>query len=260
MDGSHRVDSRGAMEPPRPAAPPAGASRGFVHRYAVDTSRPTRQQWLRDIALRGLLPAVALLGVVWLVGWIVVGPLGGLAGEDQINVALQRHRTQPLNLLALIVSHAAGVVVAPLTALVAFWVLRRRTGQWWLAIVPLLSVGLEALVYQSAALLVGRGRPEGVAQLDFGIRSGSFPSGHVGASVCLMLVFTFLVFGSGGSRAARVTMVVLTVLWPVAVAVSRLYLGMHHVSDMVAGAIIGVLCAFLGWFALRRETPATVRT
>ena len=43
------------------------------------------------------------------------------------------------------------------------------------------------------------------------------------------------------------------VVWVVAVALSRLYLGMHHVSDAVAGVVIGALCALLGWNALRRS-------
>lgn len=225
----------------------------FLQRYRADPSRPRAAEYWADIARRGLLPALVLLGVVYLVGEFVL-PFGGVAGEAAINRDLQAARTPLFDALASGVSHAAGVVGAPLTALIAFWLIRRRTGQWWLALVPLVSVALEALVYQSAALLVARRRPEGVEQMDWGLPAASFPSGHVGASVCLMLVFTLLVWSSTSSVAARAGMVVALVAWPTLVAVSRLYLGMHHVSDVVAGAAIGAIAAVIGWLALRRRS------
>lgn len=227
--------------------------RSFLHRYRLDTSAPTKRGWLRDVLVRGLLPALVLLAIVFVVGEYVL-PFGGVSDEAELNQALQAGRTPTLDLLAFTVSHIAGVVGAPLTALVAFVVLRRRTGQWWLAIVPLVSVALEALVYQSAALLVARARPDGVEQMDFGLPDASFPSGHVGASACLMLVFALLVWSSDASRAAKVAIGVALVAWPALVAVSRLYLGMHHVSDALGGVVIGVLAALIGWRALRRAT------
>lgn len=201
----------------------------FLHRYRIDTSTPSKREYARDLLVRGLLPALVLLAVAFVVGEYVL-PFGGVKDEAAVNRGLQALRTPGLDLLASGVSHAAGVVGAPLTALVAFWVLKRRTGQWWLALVPLVSVALEALVYQSAALLVGRARPEGVEQRDFGLPDASFPSGHVGASVCLMLVFALLTWSSDTSRTAKAWIGVALVAWPLAVAVSRLYLGMHHVS------------------------------
>ena len=225
----------------------------FLHRYRLDTTAPTKRGWLRDVAVRGLLPALVLLAVAYVVGEFVL-PFGGVGDEAAVNRDLQAARTPALDLLASTVSHIAGVVGAPLTAIVAFFVLKRRTGQWWLAIVPLLAVALEALVYQSAALLVGRARPDGVEQMDFGLPDASFPSGHVGASVCLMLVFAFLVWSSDASRAARAWIVVAALMWPTLVAVSRLYLGMHHVSDVVGGAVLGAVAAVIGWVALRRRS------
>lgn len=206
----------------------------------------------RDIAVRGLLPSLGLLALVVAAGKIVVGPLGGLVGEAAVNQALQALRSPALDLAALAVSHAVGVVGAPLIALVALVVLRRRTGQWPTALLPLVSVSMEALVYQSAAFLVGRSRPVGVEQLDFGGEHFSFPSGHVGATVCLGLVFVALAWPHRTPR-GRVLLVVVLTLVVALVVVSRLYLGMHHVSDTLSGALVGAAAAALGWHALRRS-------
>lgn len=234
--------------------PSTRTSGTFLHRYRRDTSEPTKRSVARDVAVRGVLPALVLLALVYVVGEYGL-PFSGIRDEAAINQTLQAGRTPASDLIAFIVSHAAGVAGAPLTALAAFFVLRRATGQWWLALVPLIAVALEALVYQSATLLVGRRRPEGVEQMDFGLAHGSFPSGHVGAAACLVVVFALVAWSS--RRPGRAWVVLgLGALWVVAVALSRLYLGMHHVSDAIAGLVIGVLCALLGWVVIRRDpTP-----
>ncbi|HMO10585.1 MAG TPA: phosphatase PAP2 family protein, partial [Actinotalea sp.] len=55
--------------------------------------------------------------------------------------------------------------------------------------------------------------------------------------------------GAGG---LRVTVTVLCSAVPLLVAAARLYMGMHHVSDVVVGALNGAVCVWLGWHYLRR--------
>lgn len=229
------------------AAPPPS----FLDRYRLDPSEPSKGAVARDVAVRGLPLALALLALTVLAGRLLTGPLGGLPGEERVNSALQAARTPGLDLAAFTVSHAAGVVGAPLVALTSFFVLRRRTGQWWVALVPLIAVALEALVYQSAAVMVGRQRPTGVEQLDFGGASFSFPSGHVGATMCLGLVFTWLAW-HGLTRTGRLLSVAGVVVTTLLVATSRLYLGMHHPSDAAAGMVVGAAAAAIGWRTIRR--------
>ena len=100
--------------------------------------------------------------------------------------------------------------------------------------------------------IVGRGRPfvGGEANaFNFAHFAGteayaSFPSGHAIASFALAFAVTSI------WPQARVAMVVYAVL----IAVSRLVLLAHHPSDVVAGALIGVVGAMFVryWFAARR--------
>lgn len=227
----------------------------YLHRYRLDTSEPTKAAVARDVAIRGVLPALGLLACVWAVGTFLFPP-SGFGDEAVLSRSLQAGRTPLLDLLALTVSHIAGVVGAPLTALVGVFWLWRATRRWWFALVPLLSVTLEALVYQTAALLVTRERPAGAEQLDFGLPDASYPSGHVGAAACLATVLVLVLAASDRPRWVALLAGALGAGWTLAVAVSRFYLGMHHPSDAIAGAVIGVTCAFLGWGVLRRNTSA----
>lgn len=72
--------------------------------------------------------------------------------------------------------------------------------------------------------------------------SFSFPSGHSAASFACSVVYLKLL-----PRKAGVPLFVLAVL----VALSRIYLCVHYPSDVLAGVIIGVVCALAACWAAK---------
>jgi membrane-associated phospholipid phosphatase len=113
------------------------------------------------------------------------------------------------------------------------------------------GANLGALVLtQLIKLLVGRPRPlDRLVSVD----SGSYPSGHVSATVTAMVS----------------TAVVLGALWmwlsgavlSVAMMYSRTYLGAHWLSDTIAGALLGAGVTLLLWAAVQNKCLAgNIRT
>ena len=47
---------------------------------------------------------------------------------------------------------------------------------------------------------------------------------------------------------------------PIAVGTARLYRGMHSLSDVLMGLLNGLVCAFLAWNYLRRDTSSATST
>ena len=114
----------------------------------------------------------------------------------------------------------------------------------------------ELIVYRITTLSVHRERP-GTGRLDPQLPvDQSFPSGHTGASVAVYCAIMLVV----ASRWPR-----LRVLWPIAVALpvivalSRMYRGMHHPIDTIAGALVGVGCIALALVATRAAIAARER-
>jgi undecaprenyl-diphosphatase len=115
-----------------------------------------------------------------------------------------------------------------------------------------LAVLVPVLSGEIAKWVVGRGRPfvGGKANaLNFAPFAGSeayfsFPSGHAVTAFALAFAVAAL------WPRARMAMVV----YAVAIAITRLVLLAHHPSDVVAGALLGVIGAMLVryWFACRR--------
>ena len=108
------------------------------------------------------------------------------------------------------------------------------------------AAGLLNPVIKSAA---GRSRPSveinaGWNGPTFTPKYHAFPSGHTIASTAF---FAALV-------CARPCIGLFFLPIPILIAVSRVYLNAHHLSDVVAGAILGVWCAFFVWRAVAKRT------
>ncbi|MBI2030118.1 phosphatase PAP2 family protein [Candidatus Kaiserbacteria bacterium] len=74
----------------------------------------------------------------------------------------------------------------------------------------------------------------------------SMPSQHAALATALSLYVVYLVYRLSPSRAVRTTVFCLALIVIAAVGFSRLYLGVHYVSDVVAGTILGALIAGIG--------------
>ena len=69
----------------------------------------------------------------------------------------------------------------------------------------------------------------------------SFPSGHSLFAVVLYGTLAYLALGRGGSVWQRFGMVALAMLMPLGIGISRVYLGMHYPTDVLAGWLAGAL-------------------
>lgn len=91
--------------------------------------------------------------------------------------------------------------------------------------------------------------------------SYSFPSGHALCSFCFYVVLAGLIAGRTHSAAIRIVLGVAAGTLVVAIGISRIYLGMHYPSDVVAGYLaaaiwVATLLSLDRW-RKRRTTLAT---
>ena len=130
--------------------------------------------------------------------------------------------------------------VAVPVALAGLWLEHRRRTAWALGLLMLLAWGL----IEGLKLLAHRARPDGGLVPEDGF---AYPSGHSLAS----LVFYGAWGLSAGPAAARWGIAV-----GVGVGVTRLLLGVHHVSDVVGSWLIAAALLVLAYPGLVAEEPA----
>ncbi len=93
--------------------------------------------------------------------------------------------------------------------------------------------------------------------------SFAFPSGHATTAAVVYGFFAILVYSSRRPLRHRLLVVCALMMAILAVGASRLYLGVHVLSDVLAGFALGGACAALGFFvstAVRAATKGRKRT
>jgi membrane-associated phospholipid phosphatase len=169
--------------------------------------------------------------------WIV--PLAGFESFDAGPVRwLADHRTPFLDDLSLIGSEISGGLVIPalVGAVVIISALRRR---WSLAGFVLAAILIESATYRTTVFFVDRHRPS-VERLEGLPVDASFPSGHVAASIAVYSGFALLLTSRMSSTRAKALVWAAALAIPPIVAVSRMYRGMHHPLDILAGVLMGI--------------------
>lgn len=224
----------------------------FLMRYELDESRPSIGSALRDLALRAVLPGLVVFAALVGVGKIIMGPLKTQAeAEDGPNTWAQSLRTPFWDSVTHWWSWVGNTEVAIPIMLVIAVIIYATTKQWWVAVIPGLAMALQASIFVAATHLTDRQRPD-VPHLDPAPPTSSFPSGHVGAAFALYWSTALVVQRVANGTLRRVLTAVLVVM-PFLVAWARLYRGMHHLSDIVFGALNGIVCVLIAWSWLRRD-------
>jgi len=211
---------------------------------------------LLDAAAVLLTGYVLISLVLVVVGELLVHALLSTVGswDDTVTSWLADHRTGPLNDVtkwATFIANTEGVVaVAAVVSLVLL--LRRR---WREVIVLMGALVLEFTVFLTVNYVVGRPRPD-VPRLNDTPGTSSFPSGHVAASLALWVAIALIVGVVTTNRLARVIAWVPAVVLPVLIAFARVYRGMHHPTDVLAGALLGAMALACAISAARVWTAA----
>lgn len=195
------------------------------------------------VFLAALLGGYALLlGLMVLLGFALIElllPLGGLEDADQDAIEWMADRRSPfLEDLSWVGSTLAGGVVIPAVigiCLLVFLLMRR----WRLAAFVLFVVALESGVYRVTTHFVHRERPD-VERLESLPVNASFPSGHTAASIALYGGLLLLLASKMNRAAVSISVIVIGVAIPLFIAWARLYRGMHHLTDVAAGVVLGL--------------------
>ena len=217
-----------------------------------------RRPTLRDAPLTRngllalLLAYVVLSGIAIVVGILIVDHLGAVRDLDaRVSHWLGDRRSELWNDATWIGSGLADTYVkVPAAALLsAFFVWRWR--RWNEVALLAGALALEAAVFVTASMVVDRARPS-ISQLDSVPPTSSYPSGHTGAAVAFYGAIVVITFWHTHRTLARRIAVTSMMVLVLVVGASRMYRGMHHLSDVVVGVLLGAASLWVMYVVVER--------
>ncbi len=149
------------------------------------------------------------------------------------------HRGETLTDIATVITDLGSTLSMTILAVLTITGFLLRRNPPVAALVAGTSLGAGVLVWVIKRL-VGRQRPPEASRLVFE-PSLSYPSGHTLGSTVVVGIVAIVVIPRLRRHWARVCATVFAVAFPIAVGLSRIYLGVHWTTDVLAGWIIGLL-------------------
>lgn len=206
----------------------------------------------RETALLSILLIVA--GAVWLFLAIADEVVEGEADEiDRMVFLALRERADINNPLgppwlqeAALEITALGsfAVLGLITFAVIVWLLLlRKAGT---AALVAIAVGGGVLISTLMKSGFARARPDLVPHADV-VHTASFPSGHAMSAAVVYLTLAVLLARTQEHRRLKAYLVGVAIMVTLLVGVSRVYLGVHWPSDVIAGWCVGSAWALLCW-------------
>lgn len=226
-------------------------SRGLT---AVQALYAVAGVWL---ALALALAALGLWGFVELADEVAEGATQRV--DHAVMTWLDARGTPVLDRWARTVTELGSWLVLAVMALLASALLWTRGER---RAVALLWIGLVGVAFLGELLkaLFGRERPSVFELRTFEPRGHAFPSGHALNAAAAYTLFAFLVARLGGSWALRAGTFTAAGVVVLLVAASRVYLGVHYPSDVLAGILVGfawgMACVFAVYVLRELQAPS----
>src|SRR4051812_15792221 len=208
-------------------------------------------QWL----ITGIIVCVALWGFFALASEVMEGDTKAL--DTRILLALRKTSDPSVpigpswienSLLDLTAIGGPTVLGLFVCAVVGFLALQAR---YRTAIVVLATAASGELANIVMKHIFLRARPDVVPHLR-DVDSTSFPSGHAMESAIIYLTLGAMLMRMAERRLTKIYCMSMAALLTVLVGVSRVYLGVHYPTDVIAGWLFGFFWASICWIVAQR--------
>ena len=275
------------MADEQPINPEAGASREvhedrFVgHRDLTDWNSPAGgalarrfQQTSRRLGPHGALVLTLLLGLAVaavlttmfaLVYESVVGADGVASLDHPVLAEGKALRSPELDAVVTAYTNIGGTIGMPVLAVAALLILAIKRRSWTpVILIAIAGAGSLAMTVVGKQIF-NRARPnisDAVPPYDY---SPSFPSGHSLNAIVIAGIVAYLVILRQGSTRARLATAGAAALFAVTIGLSRVYLGHHWISDVIAAWMLGtawltiVITAHRLYLTARAKHPLPAR-
>ena len=164
--------------------------------------------------------------------------------DTLINVAIYSIRNSTLNDIFIGITqigewYSVALLLVIISAL--FWIFKKRSYILPFAI-AVISSGIIGYV---SKFIIDRERPDQQFALVIE-KTDAFPSLHSATVSAILGFLIYFVWKENDNKNSELVFTILSILLILLVGFSRLYLGVHYLSDVIVGYLVGVFCVLVG--------------
>lgn len=154
----------------------------------------------------------------------------------------------PTKIFKIITAFGEWWVILIVTAIVSgFLIIVRKNFHTFILWLIVLGTTADTFILKK---LIQRSRPFDIIINE---NSFSFPSAHSALAIALYGFVVYLLLRKAKSRAAKIIIISMGVIFIALIGFSRLYLDAHYLSDVLGGYILGVFWLALGIYTLKQK-------
>jgi len=154
-----------------------------------------------------------------------------------------------------IITHFGDVIVVVALSAILFAIPKTRKS---FGIPVSIAVIVAGVLSQAFKYIFARARPDEIYHLVQASNSSSFPSAHTMLATAFFAVIALIVFHKWKHSGKRTGILIACDAMVVLVGLSRVYLGVHYITDVIAGWIFGFAIAYITYrVVVKRKSKKT---
>jgi len=198
--------------------------------------------WFRESSVIRIIAGLALAALVLgAFGWLVTGPYRNsvVPFDSSIRYAMRQIQSPMWTALFLTVTKLGSTVYLAIigTAAGLVFIFFRLFRSLFLFIIAMAG---QAALHHTFKWLFARPRPSNLINYRAPESTG-FPSGHAIAALCLFGMIAWIVTRQIESPAVKAGVWILTFVLVFLIGMSRVYIGIHYPTDVLAGFVAGLI-------------------
>jgi undecaprenyl-diphosphatase len=200
-----------------------------------------QKRWFEFISLSLLLGLAAAIGALVFFGWLTDEVLEGDSRHfDEVTRAAVHQLASPaMTVIMRFLSFVGSTIVLTIgTIMVVVWFAMRKWGREAKLFTATMIGG--GLLNVTLKLTFKRARPEPFFDLT-PPETYSFPSGHSLASACFFGALAALLTARIKNRRTKLIVWIVCAAMFLSIGFSRIYLGVHHTTDVIAGFVAALI-------------------
>ena len=200
-----------------------------------------QKRWFEFISLSLLLGLAAAIGALVFFGWLTDEVLEGDSRHfDEVTRAAVHQLASPaMTVIMRFLSFVGSTIVLTIgTIIIVVWFAMRKWGREAKLFTATMIGG--GLLNVTLKLTFKRARPEPFFDLT-PPETYSFPSGHSLASACFFGALAALLTARIKNRRTKLIVWIVCAAMFLSIGFSRIYLGVHHTTDVIAGFVAALI-------------------